>query len=219
MATQEDLILRSQQSGRLEGRTGSPPAAGTAGRRVCVGVVAGAHGVRGALRIKSYTAEPADVARYGSLADEAGRREFKPRLIGVAKGVVLVKFAGVVDRDAAEALRGCRLYLPREALPPPDDEEYYHADLIGLDALLGDGTRLGRVQAVHDFGAGDCLEIVRSAGPPAMVPFTRAVVPVVDLENGRLVIDPPPGLLESVPRGEERGEAEAAAREPVEDMP
>src|SRR5215470_3150232 len=127
---------------------------GAARKRVCVGVVAGAHGVRGALRIKSYTAEPADVARYGPLADENGRREFTPRLIGLAKGVVLVKFAGVADRDAAEALRGCRLYLPREVLPPPDEEEYYHADLIGLDAVLTDGSTLGRVQAVHDFGAG-----------------------------------------------------------------
>jgi 16S rRNA processing protein RimM len=167
--------------------------------------------VRGAVRIKSYTAEPADVARYGSLADEAGQREFKPRLIGLAKGVVLVKFTGIVDRDAAEALRGCRLYLPREALPPPDEEEYYHADLIGLDAVLGDGTRLGWVHAVHDFGAGDCLEIVRPAGPPAMVPFTRAVVPVVDLESGRLVIDPLPGLLESALRDEEHGGEEATA--------
>jgi len=131
---------------------------------------------------------------------------------------VLVKFAGVVDRDAAEALRGCRLYLPRDALPPPDDEEYYHADLIGLDAVLGDGTRLGRVHAVHDFGAGDCLEIVRPAGPPAMVPFTRTVVPVVDLESGRLVIDPPPGLLESAPRDEERGGEEATA-EPAGSAP
>jgi 16S rRNA processing protein RimM len=171
--------------------------------------------VRGAVRIKSFTAEPADVARYGPLADESGVREFKPRLIGLAKGVVLVKFPGIVDRDAAEALRGCRLYLPREALPAPEDEEYYHADLIGLDAMLGDGTRLGRVQAVHDFGAGDCLEIARAFGPPAMVPFTRAVVPVVDIEGGRLVIDPPPGLLSDAARDDH----DAPAPEGVEGAP
>jgi 16S rRNA processing protein RimM len=85
-------------------------------------------------------------------------------------------------------------------LPPPADEEYYHADLIGLEALLADGTRLGQVRAVHDFGAGDTLEIVRLAGPPAMVPFTRAIVPIVDLAAGRLVVDPPPGLLEPAPK-------------------
>ena len=173
-----------------------PTRTAAATKRVCVGVVAGAHGVRGAVRIKSFTAEPADVARYGPLADESGQKEFTPHLIGLAKGVVLVKFPGIADRDAADALRGLRLYLSREALPAPEDEEYYHADLIGLDAMLGDGTRIGQIQAVHDFGAGDCLEVVRPAGPPAMVPFTRAVVPVVDIAGGRVVIDPPPGLLE-----------------------
>jgi len=124
--------------------------------------------------------------------------------------VVLVKFPGIADRDAADALRGLRLYLSREALPAPEDEEYYHADLIGLDAMLGDGTRIGRVHAVHDFGAGDCLEVVRPAGPPAVVPFTRAVVPVVDIAGGRVVLDPPPGLLEdphhpAKPRGPRTG--------------
>jgi 16S rRNA processing protein RimM len=95
------------------------------------------------------------------------------------------------------------LYLPRAALPPTADEEYYHADLIGLEAALGDGTSVGQVRAVHDFGAGDTLEIERPSGPPAMVPFTRAIVPVVDLAAGRLVLDPPPGLID---------DAEAPAR-------
>jgi len=101
------------------------------------------------------------------------------------------------NEDAAEALRGLRLYLPRAALPPAGTEEFYHADLIGLGAVPGDGTAIGRVRAVHDFGAGDTLEIERPAAPPLMVPFTRAVVPVVDLDAGRLVIDPPPGLLDA----------------------
>ena len=164
-------------------------------KQVCVGVVTGAHGVRGLVRVKSFTAEPKDIARYGPLADEKGEREFSLRLIGNAKGVLIAKIAGIEDRDRADALRGLRLYLRREALPPPAEEEYYHADLIGLRALLPNGETLGEVRAVHDFGAGDTLEIVRPAGPPAMVPFTKAVVPVVDLAAGRLVIDPPPGLL------------------------
>jgi 16S rRNA processing protein RimM len=167
-------------------------------KRVCVGVVAGAHGVRGAIRVKSFTAEPADVARYGPLEDEGGERQFALRLIGSAKGVLIAQIAGITDRDRAEALRGLRFYLPRAALPPTAEEEYYHADLIGLDAALADGTPVGRVRAVHDFGAGDTLEIDRPQGQPVMVPFTRAVVPVVDLEAGRLVIDPPPGLIDPV---------------------
>lgn len=168
-------------------------------KRVCVGVITGAQGVRGAVRLKSFTAEPEDVARYGPLEDERGERRFALRVVGSAKGVLIAAIAGLDDRDRAEALRGLRLYLPRAALPPAGEEEYYHADLIGLDAVLPDGTSLGSVRAVHDFGAGDTLEIERTSGPPAMVPFTRAVVPVVDLNAGRLVIDPPPGLLDPLP--------------------
>ncbi len=163
-------------------------------KQVCVGVVTGAHGVRGALRIKSFTARPENIAAYGPLSDEAGRR-LGLHVIGAAKGVLIARLSGVEDRSGAEALRGLRLYLPRSALPQPDPEEYYHADLIGLEVVLSDGTPVGRVRAVHDFGAGDTLEIERPTAPPAMVPFTRAVVPVVEIEAGRLVIEPPPGLL------------------------
>jgi len=172
-------------------------------KRVCVGVVTGAHGVRGAVRLKSFTAEAADIAHYGPLEDEAGERQFRLRLVGTAKGVVIAKLAGVADRDQAEQLRGLRLYLSRAALPPPADDEYYHADLIGLGATLADGTPVGRVRGVYDFGAGDTLDIAREGRPPVMVPFTRAVVPEVDLAAGRLVIDPPPGLL--APVAEEPG--------------
>jgi 16S rRNA processing protein RimM len=208
MALRNDVILRSPQSGRLEGRiapiqadAGPESPLDAPAKRVCVGVVAGAHGVQGAVRIKSFTADPKDVARYGPVEDEKGERRFRLRLAGSAKGVVIARLNGILDRNQAEALRGLRLYLPRAALPPTADEEYYHADLIGLDVALGDGTPLGQVRAVHDFGAGDTLEIERPAGPPAMVPFTRAIVPVVDLAAGRLVVDPPPGLIdEPAPR-------------------
>ena len=165
-------------------------------KRVCVGVVTGPHGVQGAVRIKSFTEAPEDVARYGPLGDESGARCFELRLIGAGKGVVLARLSGVDDRNQAEALRGQRLYLPRSALPQPDAEEYYHADLIGLEAVLGDGTPVGRVRAIHDFGAGDTLELERPGAPPVMVPFTRAVVPSIELAAGRLVLDPPPGLLD-----------------------
>jgi 16S rRNA processing protein RimM len=168
-------------------------------KRVCVGLVTGPHGIRGAVRIKSFTAVPDDIARYGPLADESGRRRFALAVIGAAKGVLLAQIEGIEDRNRAEALRGLKLYLPRAALPPPAADEYYHADLVGLAAELPDGTAVGRVHAVHDFGAGDVIEIARPAAPPALVPFTRAAVPLVDLAAGRLVIDPPPGLLDAVP--------------------
>jgi 16S rRNA processing protein RimM len=152
--------------------------------------------VQGAVRIKSFTEAPEDVARYGPLADDTGGRHFELRLIGAGKGVLIARLSGVEDRNQAEALRGLRLYLPRVALPQPDAEEFYHADLIGLEAVLGNGTPIGRVRAIYDFGAGDTLELERPGAPPVMVPFTRAVVPSIELAAGRLVLDPPPGLLD-----------------------
>jgi 16S rRNA processing protein RimM len=165
-------------------------------QQVCVGVVTGPQGVQGAVRIKSFTEVPEDIASYGPLADEVGRRRFELRLLGTAKGVVIASLSEVENRNQAEALRGVRLYLPRAALPQTEAEEYYHADLIGLEAVLGDGTPVGRVRAIHDFGAGDTLELTRPGASSVMVPFTRAVVPVVELTEKRLVLDPPPGLLE-----------------------
>ena len=163
---------------------------------VCLGVVTAAHGVQGAVRIRSFTEAPEDIVRYGTLTDETGTRSFDLALVGTAKGVVIARIAGIDDRNQAEALRGLRLHLRRSALPQTEAEEYYHADLIGLEAVLGDGTPVGRVRAIHDFGAGDTLEVTRPGAPPVMVPFTRAVVPIVEPAAGRLVLDPPPGLLD-----------------------
>ena len=165
-------------------------------KRICLGVVTGPHGVQGAVRIKSFTEAPEDVARYGPLTDETGVRRFELRLIGDGKGVVIARLSGIEDRNQAETLRGLRLYLPRSALPQTEAEEYYHADLIGLEAVLADGTPVGQVRAIHDFGAGDTLELTRPGAPAVMVPFTRAIVPSVELAAGRLVLDPPPGLLD-----------------------
>jgi 16S rRNA processing protein RimM len=152
--------------------------------------------MRGAVRIKSFTEVPEDIARYGPVEDETGCRRFELRVCGTAKGVLIARLSGVENRDRAEALRGLRLYLLRSALPQTEAEEYYHADLIGLDAVLDDGTPVGRVRAVYDFGAGHTLELARPEGPPVLVPFIRAVVPIVEPKAGRLVLDPPPGLLD-----------------------
>jgi len=167
---------------------------GGAAPRVCLAIITSPHGVKGMVRVKSFTAEPDALTRYGPLEDESGKR-VALEVLGAAKGVLLARLAGVADRDEAERLKGMHLYLPRAALPEPGDDEYYHADLLGLAVELGDGTNLGKVRAIHDYGAGDTIEIERPAGAPLVVPFTRAVVPVVDLAQGRIVVAPPPGLL------------------------
>ena len=164
--------------------------------RVCLGVIAGAHGVKGLVRVRSFTAKPQSIADYGPLQDERGERRFELELVGVSRGALIARVPGVEDRDAAEALKGMRLYVRRTDLPEPGAEEFYEADLMGLDAVLSDGTRLGKVCAVHDFGAGANLEIEDAAGKTVMVPFTAAAVPMVDIPGGRLVIEPPEGLFE-----------------------
>lgn len=164
--------------------------------RVCLGEVVGAHGVKGLVRVRSFTEEPEAVAAYGPLRDERGGRLVLDA-VGRAKGLVLARVEGVTDRTQAESLKGTRLYVDRDALPAiAESETYYHADLVGLAAETADGEALGRVTAVHDFGAGDLLEIEaepRAGGPTGeslLVPFTRAAVPEVDLAAGRVVVRP-----------------------------
>lgn len=185
----------------------------TSPKRLCVGVVTGPHGIRGGLRIKSFTAQPADVGAYGPVSDEAGARRFELRVTGQQKGVVLARIEGVTTRDAAEALKGLRLYVERDRLPPAEPEEFYHADLIGLEAVLEDGSPFGTVVTVWDFGAGDSLEVARPSGEMVMVPFTRASVPTVDLTAGRVVIAPPAGLFEKPEPPAPIAEQEALAGE------
>ena len=161
------------------------------GPRICLGVIAGAHGVRGLVKVKSYTDEPRNLVAYGPLTDEAGGRRFSLEIVGESKGLLLVHVEGVADRNGAEALKGLRLHVLRSALPDPGEEEYYHADLVGLSAFDGDGTFHGTVKAVQNYGAGDILEIEAADGDVLLLPFTKAAVPEVDIPAGRLVIAPP----------------------------
>ncbi len=158
---------------------------------VCVGEIVGAQGVRGAVRIKTFTADPEGVAAYGPVFDDAGTRSFRLHVTEVRPGLVIATLSGVADRDAAEALRGVRLNVPRSALPPADEEEFYQADLIGLSAVQADGSAFGTVKDVHNFGAGDILEIALAQGGTTMLAFTRDAVPIVDIAGGRIVVDPP----------------------------
>ena len=159
--------------------------------RICVGAVAGAHGVRGLVRVKSFTETPADIAAYGPLSDADGTRCFSLEVTGSAKGVLLARIEGVGDRDAAEALKGTELFVGRNALPQAAEDEFYHTDLIGLSAVLADGSPYGTVRALHEFGAGDMIEIILDGGGVSVLPFTRAVVPEIDLDGGKIMIVPP----------------------------
>ena len=159
--------------------------------RVLLGVVAAPHGVRGLVRIKSFTDDPMKVAAYGPLSDEAGKKVYRVEALSAARGAVLARIEGVADRTAAEAIRGLRLYVERKQLPDAGEREWYEADLVGLAAVGRDGRDWGKVVAFHDFGAGSVMEV--SGG--AMLPFTDEAVPEIDVEGGKVVIDPPAGLL------------------------
>ncbi|MCC5987345.1 MAG: 16S rRNA processing protein RimM [Pararhodobacter sp.] len=162
---------------------------------ICVGAIAGAYGVRGEVRLKSFCAEPRDIARYGPLFSEDGARRFELVLGQPVAGGFAARLSGVETREQAEALRGLRLHAPRSALPALPDDEFYHADLIGLEVVDTGGAVLGRVAAVLNHGAGDLLEVRRQGADSVLLPFTRAHVPTVDLAAGRVVADPPEGLL------------------------
>lgn len=158
--------------------------------RICVGAIAGAFGVKGELRLKSFTAEAADIANYGPLTTEDGSRSFTVTLTRPISGGLGARLSGVQTREDAEALKGVTLWAPRDALPSLPDDEFYHADLIGLEVVDTGGKTLGRVRAIFDHGAGDILEVV-GGKDLLLLPFTRAVVPTVDLTAGRIVADPP----------------------------
>jgi len=159
--------------------------------RVCVAQIGAPHGVRGEVRLRSFTEDPMAVARYGPLESEDGSRSFEIESIRPAKGHLVARLRGVNDRDAAKRLTGTELFVPRERLPAPKEDEFYHADLIGLAAVDGDGNQLGTIVAVHNFGAGDILEIQPAVGAAMLLPFTQAIVPTVDIKRGRVVVVPP----------------------------
>ena len=160
--------------------------------RVVVGAIAGSYGVRGEVRLKSFCAEPSDIAKYSPLTSEAGQR-YDLKLGKPIKGGFAARLSGVVTKEQADALRGTRLTAARDALPGLPDDEFYHADLIGLTVLDTGGETLGRVKAVFDHGAGDILEIA-GRGQTLLLPFTRTVVPTVDLAAGKIIVDPPSDL-------------------------
>mgnify|MGYP000184974677 CR=1 FL=1 len=155
-----------------------------------LGRIAGAHGIRGEVLIKSFTAAPEDIGAYGALSTADGSRAFEiASARSTPKGGVVARLKGISDRNAAEALKGTDLYVARDRMPPPSDDEFYYADLVGMTAVTPDGATLGEIVAVQNFGAGDLLE-VRLAGKAKteLIPFTDAVVPDVDAAARRVTV-------------------------------
>lgn len=184
--------------------------------RLLVGVVVGAQGLGGLLRVKSFTQDPADLAAYGPVDAEAATgaplRQLTLKVTGTAKDAMIVRAAGVTDRTQAEALKGARFFVDRDALPETEEDEYYASDLVGMEAVLADGTAIGRVKAVYDFGAGDVIEI-EGNGASQMLSFTHDTVPEVDLEARRIVVVPPALSGDEADAAREAGDVAEGAEE------
>ena len=171
---------------------------------VCVARIGAAHGVRGAVKLWTFTEDPFAVRRYGPLQTKDGKRQFEVTQAREARDHLVATFKGVTTRDEAERLNGIELYVAREKLPATDEDEYYHADLIGLSAKTTSGETLGKVIAIHNFGAGDIIEIAPTNGGTMLLPFSNAVVPTVDIAGGRVLIELPQEI-----EGDDPDDAEA----------
>lgn len=177
-------------SGALAHMNPRPPPSDIDDPSIVMAEIGGPHGVRGAVKLTVFAEDPLTLRRYNPFHDGKGRTYKITALKPVGKAVAAT-VEGVADRDAAALLRGTRLHVPRSRLPRPGEDEFYHVDLIGLEARLADGTVLGHVRGVADYGAGDVLDLTGNV----MLPFTRAVVPEICVAKRYLVVDPPPGLL------------------------
>lgn len=163
---------------------------------ICIGAIIGAFGIKGELRVKSFCANPADIGNYGPLSNETGSDTYDLRIVAPVKGGFSCRIKGVQYKDQADALKGVRLYTNRENLPNLPDDEFYHADLVGLDVYDTGGEKLGQITAVHDHGAGDFLEITgKGIKNTVLLPFTHEAIPTVDLKAGRIITDPPKGVF------------------------
>ncbi len=189
----------------------------TSGRdkRVCVAQIGAAHGLKGEVRLWSFTQDPAAVAEYGPLETADAARTLEIAALRPSKDHFIAKFEGVDDRNAAETLRNVELYIARERLPATRSDEYYHSDLIGLAAVTAQGGELGEIVAVLNFGAGDILEIrLTASGETVMLPFTDAVAPEIDLANRTIVIVPPEGALDQPSSSRPSAPKRRASRDP-----
>lgn len=158
-------------------------------KRICLGAIVGVHGIKGEVKVKSFTEYAEDIDRYGDVEDEAGSRKFKIKVTGHSKELLRVKIKGIDDRNAAFALKGTGLYVDKGVLPELEEEEFYHTDLIGLEARNKNSEFIGEVVGIYNFGAGDMLEIKTSElGKSEMLPFTKEYVPTVNIKDGYIIV-------------------------------
>ena len=163
---------------------------------LCVGTIAGAFGVRGEVRLKSFTSAPHAIADLAPLVREDGVQEFDVVITGQTKNGLTARMSGIVSKEEADAKKGTKLFVPRSRLPDLPDDEYYYSDLEGLEVFDTGGAPLGQVKSVHNHGASDLLEIkLPNSNATVLLPFTNAAVPTVDLKLGRIVADPPLGIF------------------------
>ena len=195
------------------------PVSATSDKLLLMGAILGAHGIKGEVKVKSFAAQPSDIAAYGALSDAKEKRRFELSIVGTAdatRGILIARIAGVADRNAAEALKGTELYVAREKLPHlTDTDEFYFADLIGLLAVDATGKPYGRIVSVDNYGAGDLLLVAPDDGGERdsfVVPFTKSFVPVVDVAAGKVVLNLPADFFEVPEQEPEDAELQEAAR-------
>tara|TARA_B100000315_G_scaffold242839_1_gene265518 strand:- start:5916 stop:6485 length:570 start_codon:yes stop_codon:yes gene_type:complete len=176
--------------------------------QVCVGVVTGPHGLQGAVKIKSFTADPKDVAAYGPVTNKSGEQRFDIHVIRANKKGLVAELSGVNDRNAAEAVQGTELYVSRDKLPELDEDEFYYSDLIGLPVEHINGEEIGVVSLVDNYGAGEVMEVELKDGGTEMYLMSRDVVPEIDLENRRIVVNPPTEVYADKGHADEETEEE-----------
>lgn len=157
--------------------------------KVCLGAIVGVHGIRGEVKVKCFSDDEKNFNSYGVFTDEAENKTFKAKAVGHSKELLRVKIQGVDDRNTAETLVGTGLYVKREKLPQLNEEEFYHADLIGLDTKNISGEIIGKVNALYNFGAGDLIEIKMADGSLEMLPFNKQYVPTIDIANRFIIVE------------------------------
>ena len=191
-----------------------PVTSGEKHDRVLMAQIGAAHGIKGEVRVKPFGEDPMALGTFGPLETLDGSQRFEIETLRAQKAMLVVRFKGVRDRNAAEVLNGTKLYVSRKDLPEPEDEEtFYQADLIGLDVVSTQGVVIGTVVSVPDFGAGTLLEIAPPGGRSFYAPFTREVVPDIDIKAGRVTVDLPDGLLANAQQDKADARSEAAAME------
>ena len=164
--------------------------------RVCVAQIGAAHGLKGDVRLRSFTEDPQAFAQYGPLETEDRKHRLEIESMRPAGDAFVIRFRGVAGRNAAEALRDVRLYVERDKLPAAEEDEFYHADLVGLVAMTTSGDLFGDVIAIHNFGAGDIVELkIAASGETVMLLFDEKTFPAVDISGGRIIVDPPAEII------------------------